>query len=213
MKLYDNFIFRGLSRFLDMAIVSLTWLALCVPIVTIGAANTAIYYVSYKTIRYERGYAFRGLLSSFAKNFKQSTIIGLLFTLIFGCLGFDVYILMLYAALGKNVGWYQVGIYALIVVVLAWSFYVFPYIARFQNTTKEVLKNTFFIMLGNIGPTLLLSLFFVLMCLGIYMYTPAIIVIPVLYNYFKSLVLEKVFRKYMSQEQIDLEKEKNGDYR
>lgn len=213
MKLYDNFVFRGLSRLLDMIIVSMTWLTLCIPIVTIGAANTALYYVSYKTIRYDRGYAFRGFLSAFAKNFKQSTILGLLFTLIFGCLGADVYILMLYAAEGKNVGWYQVGIYALLLLMLVWSFYIFPYVARFKNTAKEVLKNTFFIMLGNPLPTLLLLLFFVIECLGIYMYTPAIVVIPVLYNYFKSLVLEKVFKKYLTEEQIVLENEKNGDYR
>ena len=212
MILFDNFIFRGLSRFLDMFFLSVLWLICCIPIVTIGAATTALYEMAYKNIRHERGYAIRGFFSSFKSNFKQSTILGLLFTVIFGCLGFDCYIMYIYKLEGNPAAKYTIGFWILILIVLLWSFYVFPYVARFQNTTKEVLKNTFFIMVGNLGSTLLLLLIFVIQCLGIYMYTPAIIVIPILYNYFKSLILEKVFKRYLTKEQIALEEEKNGVY-
>ena len=118
----------------------------------------------------------------------------------------------IYAREGNPAAKYQIGFWILLFVVLLWSFYVFPYVARFKNTTREVLKNTFFIMMGNPFSTLLLLIIFIIQCLAIYMYTPAIVVIPVLYNYFKSLILEKVFKKYLSKEQIEHENDKNRIY-
>ena len=77
--MFDNFIFRGVAKILETIGVSILWFLLCIPIVTAGASTTALYYVANKTIKHGRGYAIRGFISAFIKNFKQSTIVWLFF--------------------------------------------------------------------------------------------------------------------------------------
>ena len=44
----DNKIFQFLSLLADLMILTLQWLVACLPIVTIGAATTALYSVLFK---------------------------------------------------------------------------------------------------------------------------------------------------------------------
>ena len=208
--MYDNFIFRGIAKILEPVGLSLLWLFFCLPIVTIGAANTALYYSVNKTIKNSRGYALRGFWQAFKDNFKQSTLIGLFFTIWLVILGYDCYMMYSFYMMDEPMGKYRVAVYALTLLVVAWSTYVFPYIARFENTTKEVFKNTFMIAVAN-APTTIISTGWLVMCgYIIYRWTFFIIFMPVIYALIQSAFIEKVFRKYMTKEQIELEQERNG---
>ena len=107
-------------------------------------------------------------------------------------------------------GKFRIAVYVLAVLVVAWSLYVFPYIARFDNTTKEVFKNTFIIAVANAPTTIIMTGLFAGYCYIIYRWTLFIVVLPVIYNLLKSAYIEKVFRKYMSEEQLQREQEING---
>lgn len=208
--MFDNFLFRGVAKILETLGLSLLWLFLCLPIVTIGAANTALYYSVNKTLKYNRGYAIRGFWQAFKDNFKQSTVVGLFFTVWLVILGYDCYMMYSFYMMNEPMGKYRVAVYALTLLVVAWSTYVFPYIARFENTTKEVFKNTFMIAVAN-APTTIISTGWLIMCgYIIYRWTPVIIVMPAIYTVIQSAFIEKVFRKYMTKEQIELEQERNG---
>lgn len=206
----DNPVFRAVGKILEVLGISLLWLILCIPIVTAGAATTALYYTVNKTIKHNRGYAIRGFFSAFVSNFKQSTIVWLFFFVWLAILGVDCYYMYSFAVMGEAMGKLRIAVYVLTILVIAWSLYVFPYIARFENTTKEVFKNTLIIAVANAPSTILLTGLFTLQCYIIYRWTPLIIVMPVIYNIFKSIYLEKVFRKYMTPEQLELEEKKNG---
>ena len=206
----DNPVFRGIGKILEVVGLSIVWLILCIPVVTAGAATTALYYTVHKTIKNSRGYAIRGFFSAFVSNFKQSTIVWLFFLVWLAILGVDCYYMYSFAVFGETMGKFRVLVYALTVLVVAWSLYVFPYIARFQTTTKEVFKNTLFIAVANAPSTIILTGLFVLYGYIIYRWTPLIIVMPVIYNIFKSIYMEKLFRKYMTPEQLEHEQELNG---
>ena len=71
----DSGVMRALSKIFDMGFLTLIYLVFCIPIVTIGAATTSLYYVSAKVIRHNRSYVWREFWSSFKTNFVQSTIV------------------------------------------------------------------------------------------------------------------------------------------
>ena len=68
-----------LSRFFylvgDIITLHFLWILCSLPIITIGASTTALYYSCMKRIRTKEGYPLKNFFSSFKINFKQSTLI------------------------------------------------------------------------------------------------------------------------------------------
>ena len=50
---YDNPIWRFIGKFCDVMILNVLWLVCFIPVVTVGAATTAVYYVTLKLVRDE----------------------------------------------------------------------------------------------------------------------------------------------------------------
>ena len=81
-NLMDNVVTRALTKICDMICLNVIWLICCIPIVTIGASTTALYSVLLKMVKNEEGYIFRSFFKAFKENFRQSTVIWLLFVLV-----------------------------------------------------------------------------------------------------------------------------------
>ena len=75
---YDNPVWRYIGKFGDLILLNVLWIVCSIPIFTIGASTTAVYYVTLKLVRDEDGYTFRSYFRSFKENFKQATAIWLL---------------------------------------------------------------------------------------------------------------------------------------
>lgn len=208
----DNKFFQSIGKIIDCVCVSVLWLVFCLPVFTAGAATTALYYTINKVIRYNRGYILREFWHAFRTNFKQSTLLGLLFLAMELFFGMDCYIMYQFAAAGDKAG----SIYPLFVVfmalVVAWGIYLFPYIARFENTTKQALKNSGLIALGNLPWTVLLFVILCVAIVGVMYLPPMMFILPAAYMLIANLILEKIFRKYMSEEDIAAEEERNRDF-
>ena len=56
---YDNPVWRFIGKFWDVIMLSVLWMVCSIPVVTIGASTTAMYYVTLKLVRDEDGYTFR----------------------------------------------------------------------------------------------------------------------------------------------------------
>ena len=67
-----------MGRVFDLMMLNIIFLIMCIPIVTIGANFTAMYYVTLKMIKNEETYIFRTYWKSFRENFKQATAIWLI---------------------------------------------------------------------------------------------------------------------------------------
>ena len=74
----DNGLFRALGKLADLMLLNILFLVCSLPIFTIGASFTAMYYVTLKLAENEEGYIARGFWKSFKQNFKQATIIWLI---------------------------------------------------------------------------------------------------------------------------------------
>lgn len=208
----DNKFFQTLGKLVDMICLSVLWLLLCVPVVTAGAATTAMYYTVNKVIRHNRGYMARDFFGAFKSNFKQSTIVWLVALLLYVLMGVDCYIMYQFAQAGEKYGSFYIVFIVLIALVTMWVMYLFPYIARFANTTKNVLKNAFLIALANLIKTILMFVILIAAVVVVFVWPIAIILAPSCFALIQNFILEKIFRKYMTPEDIEAEDERNREY-
>ncbi len=140
----DNAFFSGLGKLCDMLFLSLVWAILCIPIVTIGPANTALYYATVKVIRRERGYVMREFFKSFRLNFKRGAIMGTLITIMYLVLAFDISIYWTRVGSEFNKNSIMLGVFiAIFFLVSCFATYVFPVLSRFDMTVKQLFKAAF----------------------------------------------------------------------
>ena len=63
----NNAFWIFVGKLVDAMILGLIWIIFCIPIITIGPATTAVYYITLKMVRDEEGY----MIQSFLKSFKD----------------------------------------------------------------------------------------------------------------------------------------------
>lgn len=206
---YDNKLMTGLNKIFDCMMVSILWFVCSLPIFTIGASTTALYYTVNKSVRHSRGYAWKEYFSAFKSNFKQSTVVWLFTLLCYAIGAADCYILYQLNGSMKFANVLMAIIVALLLILTMWMLYVFPYIARFALPTKALMKNSFIIMLVNFKWNILLLLLFAVSVVGSMFLAILAMFVPVIYMVIANRIIERVFRKYMSDEDIAAEEERN----
>lgn len=208
----DNKFFQGINKIVDCVCLSFLWLLLCIPVVTAGAATTALYYTVNKVIRNNRSYIWKEFWHAFRTNFKQSTLVWLILIFIYAIMGIDCYIMFQFAKAGVSYGSLYIVFAVLMLIVTMWANYLFPYMARFENTLKAVLKNCVIMALLNLGKSVVLLVLFLAALVVTYVFFPAIMILPAVYMLLANFILEKVFVKYMTPEDIEAEKERNEEF-
>lgn len=198
----DNPFFRFIGKLVDVVFLNLLWLIFSLPIVTIGASTTAMYYVTLKLVRDREGYIFKSFLKAFKENFKQSTIIWMILMAALTILGTDIYVVYnMEASYAKVLLALFVGVSVLVLFVLL---YIFPLQAQFANPVKQTFKNALLIAVRHLPWTILLVVINVVMGFLIYVF----LVIAILFGFgllafINSFIFTKVFLKYIPQEEIE----------
>lgn len=150
----DNPVMRVLNRMGDLMILNFLMIVCCIPIVTIGAAFTAMHYVLLKIVRDEEGYLVKGFFKSFAMNFKQATLIWLLMLVVVIVYVGDSLIFNYSGMVFPKV--VVIAVVAVAVLLLMMAVYVFPLQARFENSVKNTLKNAMILAFANLPKTILM---------------------------------------------------------
>lgn len=141
----ENRLFQLINKIVYSVYLNILWFVFSLPIVTIGAATTAVYEVSLKICNDEESYITLSFIRSFKRNFKQATLIWIIMILIGLLLGADGYIL--YRIWFTNAFWTIISsfyIFVLFCFILI-SIYIFPLLSKFDNTIVNMFKNSFFI--------------------------------------------------------------------
>lgn len=199
---YDNPVWRFIGKFWDVLIVNVLWVVCSIPVITIGASTTAMYYVTLRLVRDDDGYTFRSFFKSFKENFKQATIIWLIFLAVGTLLAFDLYY---FVRLVSPSTLRTVMITAFLSMAFIWMAmftYVFPLQARFYNPVKRTIFNSFFMSVRHVfstigmvaadGAILFLSVTFI----------PQLTIFGVaLIAFFNSFFFNNIFKKYMPKEE------------
>ena len=144
---------RALTKIADMVLLSFYWLICCLPIVTIGASTTALYYACMKN-HLEEGTNTRNFFHAFIRDLKQSLALELIVVVVAGLLVVDLYVLpQMNIPLG---GLVQIILTVCAVIGIAMLSYLFPLLARFETTMIRRFQNAIFMSLMNFQYTLLI---------------------------------------------------------
>ncbi len=199
---YDNPVWRFIGKFWDVLIVNLLWIVCSIPIVTIGASTTAMYYVTLRLARDDDGYTFRSFFKSFKENFKQATAIWLIFLAVGLLLAFDLYyfVRLVGASTLRTV---MITVFFSMAFIWAAMFtYVFPLQARFYNPVKRTIFNAFFMAVRHVFGTIgLLAVDGAIVFLSL-SFLPQLTIFGVaLIAFFNSYLFNNIFKRYMPKEE------------
>ena len=139
----DSPVMRFLGRIGDIMILNLVFVATSLPVVTIGAALSALYAVAMKLARGEDPSVLKEYMRAFRRSAKTATVCWLIMAAAGVLLFVDF----------RLAGVFGGMVYTVIRLLLAMIFgiwiltflYLFPYIARFENTVFHSVKNALFL--------------------------------------------------------------------
>ena len=60
------------TRIADMAILSLLWIVMCIPVLTVIPSSIALYYTAAKVLKRDCGNVFPEFFRSFRENLRQA---------------------------------------------------------------------------------------------------------------------------------------------
>lgn len=141
--------FNVIDKFGDLFFLNIYFFITCIPIVTIGAAFTALYTVTNKMVKDDESPVKEAYFKAFRENLKQGTIIWIV-DLIYLFLMYVQYSYVItsnsetariiYVILGFE------SILAAFAIPLQ-----FPMVARYENTTFNLMRNALVFSLANLG--------------------------------------------------------------
>lgn len=197
MKIFDmdGPLYKWGTELADVMILSLYWIVCSLPIVTVGASTTALYYVYGKKIRGEDAYITKDFFKSFKENFKQSIPITIVLLIILLSGGLYYQIIANYQG---NAPVVLSGIAIFVILEgIAMSIYSCAILSRFHMTVKGTFLTSFVLLHRHIGKTILMlvSLFAVELLIGYF--PPVILVVPALVVGVTSYFLQKIFTEHI----------------
>lgn len=155
MKLFniDSGFYKFISRFFDLVKLNFLWLLFCLPIITTGASTTAAYGVALKMVDDEESYIARSFVREFKRNFKQGTVLGLIFIVATYAIYLDYEINRI--SEDGSIPLIIIGILSAFIYVSA-MLYSFPLLARYENSVIGTIQNSMEISRRYFGRTLLI---------------------------------------------------------
>lgn len=172
----DGPLFRFLERIANLLILNIVFLICSLPIITIGPALTAMYYVNMKMLRGEDPGIIKSFFHSFRTNFKQGFVIGIGVLLLAALLLVDIYVLTYLVTIPEAIAKVLIAIVTLLLIVLILiSIYLFAILAQFDNKTKELIKWSAIISVRHL-PVTLISAAIVALPVLIFYYLPGIFI-------------------------------------
>lgn len=147
---------QGLETFGNIFLVNILFLLFSIPIVTIGASLTAMYTVMLRIVRKEDSVTGSGFVKAFRKNFKKATVLWLM--VMAACV--VIYGELVYVAnfSGVIVQFYSILVMVEAVLLAVTLPFLFPLVARYDNTVWNTIKNAFLLSVSNLGAWLKIAL-------------------------------------------------------
>lgn len=209
----DSPVMRFLTKVADLMILNLLTVLCCIPVITAGAALTALHYVLLKMARNEEGYIARSFFKSFRQNFKQATIIWLFFLAFIIVFIGDIMIFN-YSSMEFPTA-LKVVLFAVTLLVMMVAVYVFPVLSRFDNTIFNTLKNALFMSILSLPKTILMLILYVAPVAVLY-FVPIAVPLVFLFGmsvpaYFAAMLYSGTFKRFEPEEEPIVDRFETGN--
>jgi len=193
---YDNPVWKFMGRVADVFFLTVLWAVCSLPVITIGASTSALYYVSLKMVKNREGYLWQSFWKAFKDNFAQAAIVWVILLGIGSFLGFDLY--LFYRMEGQAAVFVFWLLFMFAVLYLFVAVLVFPLEARLEADIKKLFLLAFMVSIKNFSWVMLMLVTVVcVLALGIFVFWPVLLVGAGVIAYVHSLILVWViFPKY-----------------
>ena len=150
----DSPLMRTLGKIGDIIGLNLLFVITSIPLFTIGTAISAMYTVTMKIVRGEDPAVIREYFRAYKRNFRPATICWAVLAAVAVLLFVDFRLIGVFEGTVRSAARILLG-----AVLGLWSLmflYLFPYIARFENTVLQSMKNALMLSVAHLPSTVLM---------------------------------------------------------
>lgn len=196
----DAPLWAWLTELADIMMLSLYWWICSIPLITIGASTSSLYYVLGKKMRKEPVYVTRDFFHSFKSNFKQSIPISIIL-LITGISGILYALMAFESVMANNTQGIMKLILPIAIVFIFEAFHIGTYVcallARFHMKTINIFTTAFVLVHRHILTTGAITMSFVALVVIILKVPVIILLAPGIIAAINSYFIQKIFTKYL----------------
>jgi len=137
----DSTLMRALTRIADTMILNFFFIVTSLPVITLGASLTALNFTAMRIATGKCNSVSSDYFRSFRRNFRQGTVIALILALL-GAVLAAWYIVVTSLAIPPLAELLLLAVwYGLALTLAMMTVFAFPYLASFEGTTRQVLRN------------------------------------------------------------------------
>ena len=192
---------RFLNKMADLLILNIITMLMCLPIITAGAALTAMHYVLLKMVRGEEGYILKSFFRSFKREFRQATVLWILYVALAALMASNL--VMVLQGSGRYPIWLPSSIVVVAVLELMFMIYTFAMLSRFDDSIYHTLLNAVTLTFAELPRSLEMAVITIIPLIAFFRVS---ILLPVLIlfglsvpGYACAMIYDPVFRKIEKQ--------------
>lgn len=199
----EAFLWRWCSRILDIMVLSICWFFCSIPVVTIGAASTALYDAAFHGIRRDEPGAYVRFFRTFRRELKTAVPV----TLLWGAA------LLVLLWCGQQIGVViqdpgpvlaAAAVFVLLMfVVLGAVSWAFPLLSRFEFSFGALNRTALQFLMAHLLSSILLAVLLAVSAWACFRFLFPVFFVPCTEALLASFLVEKAFQKHMPPEPQD----------
>ncbi len=191
----DSPLWNILNKITDVIILSLLFLVTSVPVITAGAALTALYYQMFRLSEDTEGNVIKGYFKTFGENFKKATPAWTACLLVGGFLAGDLYICMKMQMPAAH--FFMAVLSVVAVFYVMFITYFFPLLSKCIADTKKIAFMAFMMSVKELPRTVfMLFITGIMIAVGFFVTAPFLIVAPGVITFSHVFIFRDIFNKY-----------------
>lgn len=192
-RITNSWLYKAGKAVGDVVIISLLFVLFCLPVVTIGVSISALYYTVYRKYTKKSDDISKDFFRAVRSNLKNGIIIHIIYSLYSAIVGFNIYFALFGFRGVRLPEWYTLISFIPLLPLIFSVPFLYPLVARFSNSVKETIKNSFTLCMINFPKFLLIWLIAAIASAICVAFPPAVLLIPTGAMYLIQMITEKAF--------------------
>ncbi|EOL41173.1 hypothetical protein RV11_GL001800 [Enterococcus phoeniculicola] len=191
-------IYSGMERIYQILLLNSIFIISCLPVVTIGAALASAYGTAYKMIDHSEGVLYKEYLRQLKLNMLPATKLWVLILAVIGA-GFWTFPYVQSFMVGNKIAYYLTMVFITFLVLM--SLYLFPLIARFDNSLSGTVVNAMILSLKHLPQSIIVFFITIGGVVIVPIYLPKLLFVWLFTGigtviFINANILMNVFKKY-----------------
>lgn len=184
-----------LNKITDIIVLSLLFVITSIPVITIGAALTSLYYQMFRLSEDTEGNIVKGYFKTFGENLKKSTPVWIVCLLAGLFLVGDFYICI---KMQMPAAHFFMAVLAVVVIIyVMFLTYFFPLLSRCIADTGKIAFMAFMMSVKELPRTIfMIFITGIMIAVGIFVTAPFLVVAPGVIAFSHVFIFRDIFNKY-----------------